>query len=107
MENCKQAHFVLKVDDDGIINTPRLVTILSNKYAQVNQTIFCAEVRQKGTDRIYRQGKNKVENTQFPNMTFWPVTFCPGRYLIYSADIIIDLLAEVNYGWMTSTSLDC
>ena len=96
MENCKQAHFVLKVDDDVIINTPRLVTILSNKYAQVNQTIFCAEVRPKGTARIYRQGKYKVENTQFTNMTFWPVTFCPGRYLIYSADIIIDLLAEVN-----------
>ena len=37
-----------------------------------------------------------MENTQFPYMTFWPVTFCPGRYLIYSADIIIDLLAEVN-----------
>ena len=66
MENCKQAHFVLKVDDDVIINTPRLVTILSDKYAQVNQTIFCAEVRPKATARIYRQGKNKVENTQFP-----------------------------------------
>ena len=93
-DNCGQSKFVLKVDDDVVVDTQRLLKLLSTKYAHVNRTIFC-EVRSNGTDRIFRRGKWKVKMTQFPNMTHWPVTYCPGRYLIYTADIIRDLLTAV------------
>ena len=95
-ENCKQAHFVLKVDDDVVINTPSLVKLLTNKYTRVNRTIYCAEVRPKGKSFIHRGGKYKVEKTQFPYMTRWPVKYCPGRFLLYTSDIIEHLLGAVN-----------
>lgn len=93
-DNCKQAKYVLKVDDDVVVNTPYLLKLLATKYANVNRTIFC-EVRPNGTTPIFRWGKYKVKTTQFQNMTHWPVTYCPGRYLLYTADIIKDLVAEV------------
>ena len=95
-ENCRQAKFVLKVDDDVVVNTPRLLKLLETKYAHVNRTIICTEVRPNGTARIFRGGKNKVENAQFPNMTYWPMTFCPGRFVIYTADLINELLSAVD-----------
>ena len=30
-------------------------------------------------------------------MTHWPVKYCPGRFLVYSSDIIKDLLAAVSF----------
>ena len=96
VENCGQAKFVLKVDDDVIVNTPRLLKILATKYTGINRSIFCAQVRSKGTSGIHREGKYKVEKTIFPKMTRWPVKYCPGRFLVYSSDIIKDLLSAVN-----------
>ena len=58
-ENCRQAKFVLKVDDDVVVNTPRLLNLLATKYAHVNRTVICTEVRPNGTARIFRGGKNK------------------------------------------------
>ena len=79
-ENCGQAKFVLKVDDDVVVNTPRLLTLLATKYAYVNRTIFCTKVYSHDKLRINRDGKWKVQSSQFPNMTYWPVTFCPRRF---------------------------
>ena len=41
--------------------------------------------------------KYKVEQIIFPNMTHWPVKYCPGRFLVYSSDIIKDPLAAVSF----------
>ena len=39
----------------------------------------------------------KVEHTEFPNLEYWPVIYCPGHYVIYITDIIIpDLYTAVN-----------
>ena len=92
-ENCGKAKYILKVDDDVIVNTPRLIEILSTKYIHVNRTIFC-KVRPKG--KINRVGKWNVEKTQFANMTHWPGPYCPGHYVIYTADIIQDLYVAIR-----------
>ena len=97
VENCGQAKFILKVDDDVVVNTPRLLKILTTKYSHIKHSIFCAQIRPKGMSRIFRYGKYKVEQTMFPNMTHWPVKYCPGRFLVYSSDIIKDLLAAVRF----------
>ena len=94
-EYCGQAKFVLKEDDDVVVNTPRLLKLLATKYARVNRRIFCVQGRLSGDHLIHRRGKWKVENTQFPGMKYWPVTYNPGRYLIYTADIIKELLLAV------------
>ena len=97
VDNCGQAKFILKVDDDVVVNTPRLLKVLTTKYSHIKHSIFCAQVRPKGKSRIFRGGKYKVEQTIFPNMTRWPVKYCPGRFLVYSSDIIKDLLAAVSF----------
>ena len=92
-ENCGNAKYILKVDDDVVINTPRLIQLFSSKYKHVKRTIFC-KVRRKG--KIGRVGKWKVEKTQLETMTHWPGPYCPGHYVIYTADIIRDLYAAVR-----------
>ena len=37
-----------------------------------------------------------MENALFQNFTHWPVTYCPGRFLVYTADLIKELLAAVD-----------
>ena len=64
-EYCKRAQFVLKVDDDVIINTPRLFTHLTNKYSHVNKTIFCAVVRPKDKFPIFVLENIKLKRNSF------------------------------------------
>ena len=56
VENCGQAKFNLKVNDDVVDNTLRLFTLFTTKYSRINHSIFCAQVRPKYTSHIFRGG---------------------------------------------------
>ena len=53
-------------------------------------------VRSKRTSKIDRRGKWKVEKTETLNMKNWPVTYCPGYFVIYTGDIIPELYRAVH-----------
>lgn len=91
-EHCKGLKFIVKVDDDVYLNSFQVYDDLIRNYFNVTRTIIC-KVRPNGTSKINRKGKWKVDMTEFVNLKYWPVTYCPGHFVVYTADIISELYA--------------
>ena len=89
LDHCRNATFILKIDDDVSVDIVRLINVLSTNYSTARRTIFC-RVKLKDTDPIVRRGKFKISLTEYP-MKYWPVTHCSGFFMLYTADIISDL----------------
>ena len=47
VENCGQAKFNLKIDDDVVVNTLRLLTLFTTKYSRINHSISALKSGQK------------------------------------------------------------
>ena len=94
LDHCKQARFVMKIDDDVLLDMAGVVSLLSTKYADSKRTIMC-RVKLKGTDLISRKGKWAIPLTKYP-MEYWSVTHCSGYFMIFTADIIHDLYAAAR-----------
>ena len=93
-EHCRQAKFIVKVDDDVFVNVFKLVNEVLLPNANESRTIF-GEVR--SDDAIHRKGKWKVEEKEFDNMRYWPFPFCPGYFIILTGDIIPELYEEAKH----------
>ena len=92
-ENCRKTRYVLKFDDDVFVSTVRVFQYLSSTtdHTKPSRTIICYRIP-KGTALIQRStGKWKVDKNEFRNLTFWPVTFCRGFFVIISGDLMPDL----------------
>ena len=92
-ENCRKVKFIVKVDDDVFVNIFKLVDEIFMRNTNKTRTIFC-EVRHK--EAIHRTGKWTVEKNEFPKMRYWPTPYCPGFFVIMTADIIPELYEKAK-----------
>ena len=91
-ENCRQARFIVKVDDDVFVNVFKLISIITEN-ANKSRTLFC-DKRQKS--RILRSGKWKVDKHEFVGLKYWPYPFCAGFFVILTSDIIPELYEKAK-----------
>ena len=91
-ENCRQARFIVKVDDDVFVNVFKLISIITEN-ANKSRTIFC-DVRPKG--KINRGGKWKVDKREFAGLKYWPYPFCAGFFVILTSDVIPELYEKAK-----------
>ena len=93
-ENCARAKFVVKVDDDVLVNPFKLVSEILKNNAYKSRTILC-DLRVN--DTIHRSGtKWIVDPHQFPGMVFWPFPYCAGMFVVITADIIPELYEQAK-----------
>ena len=86
-EFCPESRTVVKVDDDVFVNVFKLMDDVINVYSKVSRKIYCP-VREKGTSLIQRhEGKWKIGDSDFKNMTHYPVTYCNGFFTIFTAEL--------------------
>ncbi|CAG5122559.1 unnamed protein product [Candidula unifasciata] len=76
-DHCPNAAFVLKKDDDVLINMFTLVHIFLPQMKTQKRTIFC-KVFLNDTMLIVRKGRWKVDSHIFPNRRNYPYPYCPG-----------------------------
>ncbi|XP_053400633.1 beta-1,3-galactosyltransferase 1-like [Mercenaria mercenaria] len=90
-EFCKQAEIIGKVDDDVFLNVFKLMEELESNFRNKTRQIWCP-VRNKGTSQIQRKkGKWKIDENEFKNMTYFPVTYCNGFFTVITRDIIQEM----------------
>ena len=90
-EFCKHAEVVVKVDDDVFLNVFKLMEDLETLFRNKTKQIWCP-VRYNGTSLIQREkGKWKIDESEFKNMTYFPVTYCNGFFTVITSDIIREL----------------
>lgn len=95
-ENCPQAKLIVKVDDDVFLNVFTLLELTETTLANKKKHLFCP-VRPIGTSPIQRkEGKWKIDDNEFKNLTHYPVTYCNGFFVILTSDIITDMYASVK-----------
>ncbi|KAH9498529.1 hypothetical protein Btru_006940 [Bulinus truncatus] len=85
-QHCRNSRFVLKIDDDVIVNTFKL---LYDFYAHMSWTrsILC-NFWGNNTMGILREGKWKVKQELFRNSYTFPYTYCSGFVVIISTDLV-------------------
>lgn len=86
-QNCPQAKFVLKTDDDMFINVPKLMAFLE-KHQKDKRVIF-GRLAKKWKPIRNKKSKYYVSSGQFAAMIFPP--FTTGPAYVMSADVIHDL----------------
>lgn len=95
-ENCN-TKFVLKIDDDVIANTPKLINYLSNQLTENEnqQNMFYCEPLYntkviRDTDNKWHLTKKEFKNDNFPN-------YCAGTAYIFTGDLPKKLCQTTNY----------
>ncbi|XP_055922204.1 beta-1,3-galactosyltransferase 2 isoform X1 [Eupeodes corollae] len=86
-QNCPQAKFVLKTDDDMFINVPKLMAFLE-KHQKDKRVIF-GRLAKKWKPIRNKKSKYYVSSVQFAATIFPP--FTTGPAYVMSADVIHDL----------------
>ena len=87
-ENCRQAKFIVKVDDDVFVNTLLLIENLLGKFWYSSRHIM-GDVLHSAL--IFRWGKWDAGKDQFVNMTNYPFPYCTGVFVILTNDIVEEL----------------
>lgn len=95
--HCIGAKYVLKVDDDIFVNTPKLKKFLTEEvsFHGAKDMILCITVVQARTLRSYRN-KWRIGFEEYPKRYF--PTFCRGMAILYSPDVLFNLyrMAQMN-----------
>lgn len=90
-EYCPNAEYVLRMDDDVFVNVFKILELLDTGLLNKPRHIWC-QVKSKYVYKIQRhEGKWKVDEEEFKNMTHYPFTHCNGPFAIITGDIISDL----------------
>ena len=87
-ENCKQAKFIVKIDDDMFVNTLLIIENVLVKHLKASRMIIG---RVQKSARIKRNGKWKVDEHEFFKMARYPFPYCMGYFVILTSDIIEQL----------------
>ena len=87
-ERCRNAKYILKVDDDVIVNMFKLFTEYLPKYKDKTKQIFCNHIH-PGTMLIIRDRKSKwhVDESHFRGQKFYP-RYCSGFMVMFTNDVI-------------------
>ncbi|KAL3852092.1 hypothetical protein ACJMK2_015778 [Sinanodonta woodiana] len=78
-EHCQNTKFVLKIDDDVVINIVKVIEDLLPVFSHSNSIIAC---RIRKSVPVDRQGKWAISNDYFPGYVNYPFEFCPGAFAL-------------------------
>ncbi|KAL3851937.1 hypothetical protein ACJMK2_015629 [Sinanodonta woodiana] len=78
-EHCQNTKFVLKVDDDVVINIFKLIEDVLPVLSNSSNTIAC---RVRKTVTVDRRGKWAVSYDYFPGYVNYPFELCPGAFAL-------------------------
>lgn len=86
---CPQAKYIIKADDDIYVNMFLVVEKIISEIWQHPQTLAC-HFKKNGTSPIVRAPSSKwyVPNEIFKGHKYFPVRFCSGYAVIFTADLI-------------------
>ena len=87
-ENCRQAKFIVKIDDDAFVNTLLLIENFLGTFWNSSRSIMGTVIRSAW---ISRKGKHEVAKEEFVNMKRFPFPYSPGLCVILTNDIIEEL----------------
>lgn len=88
---CPNAKYLLKTDDDVLINTPLLYDLIESprpEYSQLYQKkrVFCSLTKEVVRVKRTFRSKWRVSFKEYPDK-FYPL-FCPGYVILYTADVV-------------------
>ena len=86
-EFCQNSKFVLKIDDDVIINMYKLLNTFRMHMYNKKKSIFC-NTWNKNTMGILREGRWKVEPHLFYKKGAFPYTYCSGFMVLFTSDMM-------------------
>jgi len=89
-ERCPNVSYLLKTDDDMVVNLPYLLQLLANKTLQ-RSIMGPLNVG----SRVYRQGKWKLSKDEFPFDVFPP--YESGSAYVITGDLIHELYVTAEY----------
>ncbi|KAJ2945395.1 hypothetical protein O0L34_g199 [Tuta absoluta] len=97
--NCPKAKYVVKTDDDLVVNTTRLYEVLKAKTFGENNFTACGIIYHAPVLRTY--SKWSVTREEYSD-DFYP-DYCNGPFIIYSADVARRLLTasrKARFFWI-------
>lgn len=86
-QHCSNSKFVLKIDDDVLVNMFKLLYSFLNHMKGKNKSIFC-NLWHKGTMAIQRRGKWRVESHIFSSREAYPYDYCSGFVVAMTTDLV-------------------
>lgn len=101
MEHCQNANFVVKLDDDVLVDPFRLLPKFVPSHLSRNKLVYCNTF---ANVNIRRNKKDKwfVDPSIFPGKRFFP-TYCEGKLVLLSRDLvplIYSTAASVQMFWI-------
>lgn len=99
---CPCARYLLKTDDDTLVNAPYLLEILNHRLSPLGarNLLMCQLMLSSMVKRSYRS-KWRVSYSEYPNR--WYPIYCRGWVIMYSPDVIYKLYTEAQvspYFWI-------
>lgn len=91
-ERCPGVRYLLKTDDDMIVNLPYLLDLLNHMHANLSRSIMGPL---NVGSRVYRHGKWKLSKSEFPFDYFPP--YESGSAYVITGDLIHDLFVTAEY----------
>ena len=89
-EHCSHARFVLKIDDDVLVNTYKILYSLTKHLRGEVKSVLC-DVRVKHTQPIRREGEGRVDSHIFSKYNTFPYNFCSGFFVLFTGDMMAPL----------------
>ncbi|KAK3604048.1 hypothetical protein CHS0354_004732 [Potamilus streckersoni] len=99
-EYCQNAKFILKIDDDVFVNIFRVIHTLLPIFKKGERKIAC---RLNKRVIMYRQGKFAVDPDYFPGLNYFPLTYCPGPFVLMPMSIVPEMFEAaktVPFHWI-------
>lgn len=91
-ERCPGVRYLLKTDDDMIVNLPYLLHLLDHTHANLSRSIMGPL---NVGSRVYRHGKWKLSKSEFPFDNFPP--YESGSAYVITGDLIHELFVAAEY----------
>ena len=106
-EYCKNAKYIIKIDDDVILNTFSIVRNIFPQFSPSKDMMVCAV---NSDSQIFRKMDAKwgVEDTEFVDLDVYPFKYCNGFFVVMNIELIPKLLAAtsvVPYFWIDDVYL--
>jgi len=91
-ERCPGVRYLLKTDDDMVVNLPYLLDLLDHTHANLSRSIMGPL---NVGSRVYRHGKWKLSKSEFPFDHFPP--YESGSAYVITGDLIHELFVTAEY----------
>ncbi|KAK3577288.1 hypothetical protein CHS0354_008380 [Potamilus streckersoni] len=105
-ENCRNAKFILKIDDDVYVNIFRVVEELLPIYRRHPHQIMCP--LEKNGKIFHKNSKWAVSSDYFPDLQAYPVSYCLGPFVLIPGKFIPRLFEAAKrtpYFWVDDVYL--